>query len=675
MSEAFSQGAPFGIFTLIRPLGEGGFAKVWLAEQQAPLARRVALKILKPGMDSLAVLTRFQFELETQAQLQHPGIARILDAGHGPKGQPYLVVELVADAAPITDWCSQHSLDVKSRLALFLEVCAAIHYAHQQGIIHRDLKPSNVLVNVSGVKVIDFGIAKALTDAEPSPTLGTTGYMSPEQAAGSYDVDIRSDVYALGALLRDLAGTTPPRDLRAIIQRCLESQRAQRYPSAHALAEDVRRFIDCRPITARSATVSYLAGRLIRRHKATAAAFFISFLGLIIGTCIALNQAQKARKREAQAAAMTTELIDVWKVVASDGYGSIATVAEVLADRVAQPAFEGRLSSRCRVILAAHTTLNAQGFHDRAEKVARQALSLAQSDPESEPRLEMDCLEALSVSLKNSKRYAEAVPVLRQAHQLAIQEMGSISSRAVHLQRNLGSALMQAGDPAARTTLEAAIANARSFGFAEDGANILQSQADLAELLIREHQEEEALSLMSRLIDLAKTKTDSPETHGTYMRLMIRKGKLLSDLKRHEEALEVGLAALTFERAQKQPDSYFVFLLENNRVADYMQMGRAQEAETVLERVFEEKIRLYQLKARPARSTALTLAKVYVQLQHWEKLDQLLTRVFSSVTATFPYPYHNEHIAALAKHYDESGDAKKATEWRARASAETKKKK
>jgi serine/threonine protein kinase/tetratricopeptide (TPR) repeat protein len=211
-----------GPYKLLQELGEGGFGTVWLAEQEHPVRRRVALKLIKLGMDTRQVIARFEAERQALAMMDHPNIARVYDAGAAENGRPYFVMELVK-GVPITQFCDQHHLDIRQRLDLFVQVCQAIQHAHQKGIIHRDLKPSNVLVSLADdkrlVKVIDFGIAKAtqarLTEktvfTELRQMIGTPEYMSPEQAQMSgLDVDTRSDIYSLGVILYELlTGATP----------------------------------------------------------------------------------------------------------------------------------------------------------------------------------------------------------------------------------------------------------------------------------------------------------------------------------------------------------------------------------------------------------------------------------------------------------------------------------
>jgi tetratricopeptide (TPR) repeat protein len=215
-------GTVVGRYKLLEQIGEGGFGIVFMAEQQRPVRRKVAVKVLKPGMDSRQVIARFEAERQALALMDHLNIARILDTGETAAGRPYFVMELVK-GVHITDYCDQNHLSVRERLGLFVSVCQGVQHAHQKGIIHRDLKPSNVLVTlhdgVPVVKVIDFGIAKALGQQLTDKTLftqfaqliGTPLYMSPEQAEMcGLDIDTRTDIYSLGVLLYELlTGTTP----------------------------------------------------------------------------------------------------------------------------------------------------------------------------------------------------------------------------------------------------------------------------------------------------------------------------------------------------------------------------------------------------------------------------------------------------------------------------------
>jgi serine/threonine protein kinase len=231
-------GSLIGHYKLLQQIGEGGCGVVYMAEQVEPVRRQVALKIIKLGMDTRSVIARFEAECQALALMDHPNIAKVHDAGATETGRPYFVMELVR-GIKITDYCDQHNLSTRQRLDLFVRVCDAVQHAHQKGVIHRDLKPSNILVTqrdgVPVPKVIDFGIAKAITDQRLTDKtlftafeqfLGTPAYMSPEQAELSeLGTDTRSDIYSLGVLLYELLTGSTPFDTRELLKSGLDEMR------------------------------------------------------------------------------------------------------------------------------------------------------------------------------------------------------------------------------------------------------------------------------------------------------------------------------------------------------------------------------------------------------------------------------------------------------------------
>jgi eukaryotic-like serine/threonine-protein kinase len=344
-------GARIGPYRLIDRLGAGGCGVVYLAEQIEPVKRRVALKIIRLGIDTESVIARFVMEREALAQMDHPNIARVLDAGATASGRPYFAMELV-DGEKITDYCDRMRLGVRQRLELFVKVCEAIQHAHQKGVIHRDIKPSNVLVSDRSNRpvptVIDFGIAKAtagVTEGDATVTrsgqlLGTPAYMSPEQAEGGANIDTRSDIYSLGALLGELltgrpafahesfkgqgvdkirtmlrdqdtglpsaslkkitleeqaaiAGcrsADPQRlpaqiagDLDWIVMKATEKDRRLRYETANALAMDVQRHLNEEPVLARPPSRRYRLVKLVRRNRIVFAAGGVALFCLLAG--------------------------------------------------------------------------------------------------------------------------------------------------------------------------------------------------------------------------------------------------------------------------------------------------------------------------------------------------------------------------------------------------------
>src|SRR6266699_1427484 len=230
-------GDRIGRYKLLQQIGEGGCGVVYMAEQQEPVRRRVALKVIKLGMDTKQVIARFEAERQALALMDHPNIAKVFDAGATNTGRPFFVMELVR-GIKLTDYCDQNNLPTSERLGLFIQVCRAIQHAHQKGIIHRDIKPSNILVTLhDGVpvpKVIDFGIAKAtageLTDktiyTQFQQFIGTPAYISPEQAEMSgLDMDTRSDIYSLGVLLYELLVGRTPFDGKELLMSGLDEMR------------------------------------------------------------------------------------------------------------------------------------------------------------------------------------------------------------------------------------------------------------------------------------------------------------------------------------------------------------------------------------------------------------------------------------------------------------------
>ena len=347
----------FGPYRIRDVLGAGGFSIVYRAEQERPVRRQVALKLVKPGLDARGIVKRFEAEGQALALLNHPSIARVFDFGTTESGRPYLVMELVS-GEPIARYCDDRALSIRSRLSLFLEVCSGIRHAHQRAIIHRDLKPANVLVTEVDarptVKVIDFGIAKSLEarlveDAEQTRAgqlMGTPGYMSPEQLEGREDIDTRTDVYSLGVLLQELllkptpletgrvsssgaAGFCPPRlvstlesldgeeareiasrrgcevaslaqqlrgDLEWIVQTAVADDRERRYESVAALSDDVERHIRSEPVLARPPSFAYRLRKAWARRRGwilAAAVFFVTGL-VALGLVLASNVETRA---------------------------------------------------------------------------------------------------------------------------------------------------------------------------------------------------------------------------------------------------------------------------------------------------------------------------------------------------------------------------------------------
>ncbi len=360
-----------GPYLIGEKLGEGGFGVVYAAEQTEPVKRKVALKLLKRGMDSRAVLERFGAERQALAYMEHPNIARILDAGETDEGLPYFVMERIR-GLPITDHCAREGLGARDRIELFAQVCAGIQHAHGKGVIHRDIKPSNILIAMEGgravPKVIDFGIAKALHPSLEElaaltfqgQAIGTPSYMAPEQAVSGSMADVTADVYSLGAVLYELLSGGPPFETETLVKAGVEGmfrilreqdpptpstrmsrlgampakgilrpgdlrgeldwitmtaiakEPAHRYASASDLAEDLRRHLRHEPVKASPMGVAYQMRKFARRHRLAvglAAAGLALLLAFTAVTALQSRQVALERDRAERIAGFLAEML------------------------------------------------------------------------------------------------------------------------------------------------------------------------------------------------------------------------------------------------------------------------------------------------------------------------------------------------------------------------------
>jgi hypothetical protein len=341
-SEPAAAGTMVGPYRIVREIGRGGMGAVYLAERtDGQFHKQVAVKLIKRGMDTTAVLRRFRDERQILADLEHPNIARLLDAGTTDDGRPYFLMEYV-DGLPIDRYCDDRRLTIEQRLHLFLDVCTGLSYAHQRLVVHRDIKPSNILVTPEGSpKLLDFGIAKVMHASSAGETLATAGavrpmtpeYASPEQVQGLSSTTL-GDVYSLGVVLYELLAGQPPfrfttrtpaevalvittvdparpsdavtrrlqrrleGDLDTIVLMALRRDRERRYQSVEQLAGDIRRHLDGLPILARQDAALYRAVKFVRRHRRAVGAAALVFATLVIGIAATSWQSIRASRAE-----------------------------------------------------------------------------------------------------------------------------------------------------------------------------------------------------------------------------------------------------------------------------------------------------------------------------------------------------------------------------------------
>jgi serine/threonine protein kinase len=414
----------FGPYRVVRSIGVGGMGEVWLAERcDGEYEQRVAIKQLAyptPGL-----LQRFRQERQILAHLEHPNIARLLDGGVDARGAPYLVMEYV-EGVPITEYVRGHALDLRLRLQLFVRVCDAVQFAHQNLVVHRDLKPSNIFVTADGTpKLLDFGIAKVLsTTADDVPTqtharLLTPDYAAPEQLNGGI-ITTATDVYSLGVVLYELlAGTRPPRsllrasqvdeatsprepqppsaaldrstgparrralrgDLDRIALTALAAEPQRRYASAAALAADIRRHLDGRPITARADSAIYRLRKFVRRNRYAVSAALLVALVCIAATVISLRQASRAIEQAHRAEAVRQFLVDIFSQVNPDENHGQPITANLLLKKSEQRLVDAPMPDDLRADLTSLIGTFYWNLADdaAAERALTKAMTLAEN--------------------------------------------------------------------------------------------------------------------------------------------------------------------------------------------------------------------------------------------------------------------------------------------------------
>jgi non-specific serine/threonine protein kinase/serine/threonine-protein kinase len=530
MNSAENAGTLIGRYHLLQKIGEGGMGEVWVAEQKEPVRRRVALKLIKAGMNSREVIARFESERQALALMDHPAIAKVLDAGATPEGAPYFVMEYVV-GVPITTYCDSHRLSTRDRLDLFMHVCEGVQHAHQKAIIHRDLKPSNILVTeVDGhpaPKIIDFGVAKALTQKLTADTMftrvgaiiGTLAYMSPEQADSTgLDVDTRSDVYSLGVVLYELLiGALPlefhalafdqilrrlreedaPRpsaklrstgqqsgtaaqsrgtdshtlsrelrgDLDVIALKALEKDRARRYGSPSELASDIGRYLRHEPVLAHPASAGYRTRKYIYRHRAAVAVGFGLFVVLIAFGVVQTLQLRRTTKERDRADRIATFMSGMFKVSdPSAARGNSITAREVL---------------------------------DRASREIDSGLS-------KDPEVQAQMMQTMGDVYQNLGLYPEAQSLLTRAVDIRRRVLGPEKPETLTSMSSLGKNLWAQGRYPEAEKLDRETLAIRHRVLGPEHRDTLESTNDLSALLVSEGRFPEAEKLLRQSLEIQR---------------------------------------------------------------------------------------------------------------------------------------------------------------------------
>lgn len=668
-----------GPYRILGILGQGGMGTVYRAEQVEPIRREVALKLIRYGADSAAVLARFESERQTLALMDHPNVARVLDADADEAGRPYFVMEMIR-GEPVTTYCETHQLAIRQRLMLFLDVCRGVRHAHRKGVIHRDIKPSNVLVGEAHARplprVIDFSIAKSLGEpwlgreyrTRTGQVVGTLEYMSPEQALGdSARIDTRSDVYSLGVLAYEIltgrlphdtrgvplheavrriaeipprplrsAGTTTGRidaDVDTIIGKCLEKEPERRYGTAGELVEDLERYLDSRPILGRPPSTAYAVRMLVKRRRGSviaAAALLLALAGGAAGTGFgflrARSEAERARSEAAIAEAVNRFLNEDLLAAANPGnQGPDVTVREVLD--VAAERLEGKFPRQPLVEAAARATIGqtytALGEYREAVRQLRIAIDLERASP-GVPRPELyKALSALGWALQHLGRYDEADEVLRESVEgmrrlLGVEHadtLAAMSNRAVVLWRR---GLNEQAEALNREGLEIKL---RTVG--ESDETTLATKTNLAIVLITMGRSDEAGPLFESVFE-ERRRAMGP-SHPNTLNAMHNLAKFYVVTGRPEVADKL-LTELLQELRRVLGDEHPKTLSALVEQAMYdAGRGRFADAERRLKAVFELQMDVLGPDVADTWRTMQRLGEIYLEAGRTSDAERVLT--------------------------------------------------
>jgi len=682
---------------------------VYEAEQERP-HRRVALKMMRPGIVPADIIRRFEREGEFLGRLHHPGIAQVyqvglIDAEHGH--QPYFVMELVRGKR-LDHYVRSHTCTLREKLLLVASIADAVQHAHHGGIIHRDLKPANILVTDSGQpKVLDFGIARA-ADGHMAGTvqtvtgevLGTISYMSPEQIAGDVAaLDTRSDVYALGVILYELVAGRPPyeldskslaeaarviheveptrlrsvartvpADVETIVAKALEKEKERRYSSAADFANDIRRFLSDEPIAARPPSVTYQVGKFARRHKALVGGVLATIIVLLVGIAATLWQARVAdrRAREAElegakAEAVTSFLTEMLESVdPSHSRGRDVSVREVL-DAATARIDSGTLASQPSVEIAIRnvigTTYGSLGLFEPAERQLRAAADVGSRTAEN-PLVRAESHVRLTNLLYQAGKYEDAEAAAREALRLRREALGPAHADVAMSLDDLGAVIMARGDPdRAEPLIREALALKRQV-LAPDDPKIANSLNNLAYLIWRKGDPKEAESLFRESLDIDRRNL-GPE-HPEVPLKLLNVAVVVRDQGRPDDAEPLVREAIAIQRkvlGERHPT------LANSLgvlAGTFEDRGDYAEAESVLREA---------LAIATAANVQLDVARLQSDLGwvmwkagRYAEAEPVLRAGVANVAETYGPKHRNTRVATshLAHDLNSLGDAKGA---------------
>jgi len=649
-----------GPYHLLELIGEGGMGEVWLAEQKQPVRRRVAIKLIKAGMDTREVVARFESERQALALMDHPTIAKVFDAGSTPEGRPYFVMEYVP-GIPITNFCDKHKLTVRQRMELFIHVCEGVQHAHQKAIIHRDLKPSNILVTeIDGKpmpRIIDFGVAKATSQKLTAGTMytrvgmliGTLGYMSPEQADPvGEDIDTRTDVYSLGAVLYELLagalpldlqmlpydqalrrlreedaprpstklstlgsdstiaaknrGSDPPtliRQLRgdpdAIALKALDKDRNRRYASASGLAADIGRYLRNEPVIAHPPSTAYRMQKYLRRHRLGVAVAILGIL-LLVGFAVVQSielrriarERDRATRERDRADRITQFMTGMFKVSdPSEARGSTVTAREIL-DRASSEIGTGLKNDprlQAQMMYTMAETYGGLGLYSRAQSLLEGALEIQRGVLGPQNRDTLRSMSLLAGTMAGQGHYVEAEKLIRDTIETQRRILGPEHPDTLVSMSVLALNLLLEGRFADAEKLQRETLEIQRRVLGPDNPDTLGSMNRLTSILAIEGRVAEAEKLQREALEV-QTRVLGPDNVDT-LGSMNRLGNFLMLEGHYAEAEKLFRQTLDVQSRVLGPDNEETLISLDSLAGAISHQGRYGDAERLFREVIE----------------------------------------------------------------------------------------
>jgi hypothetical protein len=710
-------GSVIGRYHLLQKIGEGGMGEVWQAEQKEPIRRRVALKLIKAGMNTREVMARFESERQALALMDHPAIAKVFDAGSTSLGAPYFVMEYVA-GVPITDYCDHHRLSVGERLELFTHVCEGVQHAHQKAIIHRDLKPSNIVVmEVDGraaPKIIDFGVAKALTQRLTADTMftrvgalvGTPEYMSPEQANSSgEDIDTRTDIYSLGIIFYELLAGAPPIELRkiafeeflrrlredeppkpstklrtrdqatstevarrrhteplalakqmrgeldSIALKALEKDRSRRYGSPSEFAADIRRYLNNEAVLAVPPSAAYRARKFARRYRTALVTACAFALVLIAAAAVSIRQSIRANREAIR-----------------------ANREAVRANREA--AVAEAVNNFLRKDLLAQASAAAQSGPDvkpDPHLEVRTALDRAAQRIEgkftNQPEVEAAIRSTIGRTYTDLGLYPDAEKQLERAVDLQRRVLGSEHPDTLKSMHDLANLYSSEGKYAQSEAIDIQILEIRRRVLGPEHPDTLKSMNNLANDYLFEGKYAQAEPLYTQNLDM-KRRALGPENRST-LATMNNLAAVYEDEGRYAQSEALNSQALKIRRRVLGPEHPDTLESMNNLANDYTSEGNYAQAEALHSQMLEVNRRVWGPEHPDTLQSMHNLAQVYVYEGKYAQAKALLSQTLEMrrrvLGPEHPLTFHT--LALLADMYQQQSKYPLAATYLAQALA------